>query len=93
MKKNSLGTLLVVILAGMVVATAGLSLAYVRYVQKMQKLEIQANTISQNINLVQALASESVEYSHRNPAMRKVLDSVGIKINSNTNQAGPKNGK
>lgn len=60
-------------------ATAGLAVYYVRNVKKLQRLQIQAAVINQNRAIMRDLTTEAMEYSKRNPAMERVLDSVGIR--------------
>jgi hypothetical protein len=79
MRNNALTSLLVGLVALSVIATASLAFFYVRSVQKLNRLQFQTSVINRNRALINSLASESVEYSKRNPAIDPLLQSVGIK--------------
>jgi hypothetical protein len=79
MRNDLLTKLLVGLVVLSVLATSGLAFLYVRSVQKMNRLQLQAALVNRNRALVNSLAAEAVEYSKRNPAIDPVLQSVGIK--------------
>ena len=79
MRNNVLTQLLVGLVALSVLATSGLAFYYVRSVQKLNRLQLQSAVINRNRGLVNSLATETLEYSKRNPAIDPVLQSVGIK--------------
>lgn len=79
MRNNAVTQLLVGLVALSVLATSGLAFFYVRSVQKLTRLQLQNAVINRNRGLVNALASDAIEYSKRNPAIDPLLQSVGIK--------------
>lgn len=92
MRSHGLTNLLVGLVALAVLATAGLALYYVRCVQKLNGLQLQAALVNRNRALGNALANEVLEYSKRNPAIDPVLQSVGIKRSAGSTgaQAAPR---
>ena len=50
-------------------------------------LQAEMGKFQQNRNFLNLLLNDTVEYSRRNPDMEKVLESVGLKFNRNTNAA------
>ena len=72
-----------------ILATASLAFYYVRSVQKLNRLQFQTAIINRNRALVNALVSESVEYSKRNPAIDPILQAVGVKPKSGAPQSLP----
>jgi hypothetical protein len=89
MKNNSLAVLLVGILGLSVVATAALSFTYVRSTRKLLFLSAHADRIKQSLAIMRSLASDSVEYSKREPAMEPILESVGIKLRNDAGASVP----
>lgn len=89
MKSNSLAVLLVGVLALSTLATAALSFTYVQSMRKLQKLQAHASVINQSRAMMHRLVAETIDYSKRNPAMEPILDSVGIKLQSDAVKAAP----
>jgi hypothetical protein len=79
MRSNPFTNLLVGLVALTVLATAGLTIYYVRLVQKLNGLQLQAAVINRNRTLATALVNDAVEYSKSNPALDPILQSIGIK--------------
>lgn len=80
MIKNQLWTgLLVALLILGSLASATLSVVYVRSTRKLQDLQLKANVITQYKNVMQMLANEAMEYSRRDPSMEPILNSIGIR--------------
>ncbi len=79
MRNEALTKLLVGLVALSVLATSGFAFLYVRSVQKMNHLQLQAALVNRNRALVNSFAAEVVEYSRRDPAIDPLLQSLGIK--------------
>lgn len=78
--KNQLWTVMLIGLLGVtVLAAAILTLIYVQSTRKLNKLQVQANVITQYRSRMHALANEAVDYSRRNPAIEPILREIGIK--------------
>ena len=84
MRNNAFTSLLVGLVVLSVLTTSGLALYYVRCIQRLNRLQFQNAVITRNRALLNSLASESVEYSRRNPSLDPVLQSVGIKARPGT---------
>jgi hypothetical protein len=83
-QKNMLTYFLVALLLLTVLATAGLTIYYVRKVRSWNMLQLQTAVISRNRTLANSLLNDAIEYSKRNPAIDPILQSVGV-----TKRSGP----
>jgi len=50
-------------------------------------LQTEMGKYQNNRNFLNMLLNDTVEYSRRNPDMERVLESIGLKLNKNTNAA------
>ena len=87
MRSNPITNLLVGLVALTVLATAGLTIYYVRLVQKLNVLQLQNAVINRNRTLATSLVNDAIEYSKRNPALEPVLQSIGIKTKAGVTTA------
>lgn len=79
MRNDALTKLLVGLVILSVLVTSGFAFLYVRSVQKMNRLQLQAALVNRNRALVNSFAAEAVEYSRRDPTIDPLLQSLGIK--------------
>jgi hypothetical protein len=81
MKRNPLGTLLLVLFFICVCATAFLAYYLIQSTRKLQSLQPQVAEINGRggVGLVQALAADSLNYSKRNPSIDPLLQSLRMK--------------
>lgn len=68
-------------------ATAGLCYWYMQSLRQHQMAQEEVARINRNKALMQSLATESVEYARRNPAIVPVLQGLGIRNRGDTNAA------
>ncbi|MBI4662610.1 MAG: hypothetical protein HY735_27675 [Verrucomicrobia bacterium] len=89
-KRDPLAKLLAVLMVFGVLATAVLSVAYVRYTRSLRGLQVEAAIANRNLSSFQQLVAEAVEYSKRNPKIDKIFQEVGInKLPAGSHQAVP----
>jgi hypothetical protein len=90
MNKDPITLLLAAALLVSASATAGLCYWYLQCVREHQMAQEGVVRINQKKSGIQAMATESIEYSKRNPALLPVLQSLGINRRSETNTASPR---
>jgi hypothetical protein len=88
MKRNPWHAILLAFLVMNTAGTALLSLRYYLGVRKLQQLQAQVNF---EMNVFRAIITDTVEYSKKNPAILPVLQSAGIAITS-SQAAAPSSG-
>ena len=79
MKSNALASLLTGAVMVCALTVAWLSIRYFFTLRELQKLQGQYAFMNNTRNAAQALASEAVEYSKRNPAIDPILFQYDIK--------------
>ena len=79
MKSNALASLLTGAVMVCALTVAWLSIRYFFTLRELQKLQGQYVFMNNTRNAAQALASEAVEYSKRNPAIDPILIQYEIK--------------
>jgi hypothetical protein len=93
MRRDPLTTFLAVGLLVSVIATAALCYWYLQCSRQYSRLEMEVGGIvagiEQNRARLQALASDSLEYSKKNANILPLLESVGIRSRAQTNSALP----
>jgi hypothetical protein len=89
MNRDQVTLLLATALLLGVTATAGLCYWYLQTIRQHQQAQEEVARINRNKALVQALATESVEYAKRNPAIIPVLQSMGMRGRLDTNAPAP----
>lgn len=87
MNRDPITVLLAAALLVSVTATAGLCYWYLQCVREHQQAQEEVARINRNKALIQALATESLEYSRKNPALTPILQSLGIRSRGDTNAA------
>jgi hypothetical protein len=86
MKRNPWHAILLALLVMNTAGTALLSLRYYLGVRQLQQLQAQVNF---EMNVFRAIISDTVEYSKKNPAVLPVLQSSGIAITSSQAPSSP----
>jgi hypothetical protein len=79
MKNNGMTTILLGILTLSALASVVLCWLYISNTRELRTLQGQANIINNNRTVINALASDTMEYSKKNPAIDPILESVGLK--------------
>ena len=79
MKKSPLTVLLLGVLAVSAVASVVFCLLYLLNTKQLHKLQTQAAMAQYRQSLINALATDALEYSKKNPAIDPILESVGVK--------------
>ncbi len=78
MDKKLIPMILIGLLAVSVLISGVFTVIYVTNVKSLRTLQSQASFVNNRQNLARALLTEAVEYSKRNPAIKPVLQSVGV---------------
>ena len=79
MKNSPLTTILLGVLTLSALASVVLCWLYISNTRELRSLQTQAAQINNNRALINALASDTVEYSKTHQAMEPILESVGLK--------------
>jgi hypothetical protein len=79
MRNNQIAVVLAGLLLLSTLLTAWLTLYYTRSVQKAQKLQPRAVAVGTSRNLIQALITDTMEYSKKNHEIDPILQQVGLK--------------
>lgn len=90
MNRDPVTTALAVILLLSVTATAGLCYWFLQCTRQNQIVQTEWAIYNRNRTVLQALASETVEYSKRNPAILPVMEGFGIRARVETNTGAVK---
>ena len=80
MKQNTFGMFLLVVVFLGALTAGGLSYTYVRYVREARDLQYQTTVINRNRTMFQNLANDAAAYGQQNPAIRPILERVGIRM-------------
>lgn len=80
MKDSPLTAVLIGLLALMTLCSAGLSYLYIRSAAELRNLNTQVGFVNNNHALVNAVATDAVEYGKKNPAINPLLEAIGIKL-------------
>jgi hypothetical protein len=91
MKNSPLATLLTTVLAITAVSSVVLCILDIKYTRELRSLQNQVNQININVNLMNGLANETLEYSRTHPAINPVLEAAGL-IPKSTPPTPNKNG-
>lgn len=73
MRNNQLGGILLGLFFLSTLATAGLTLKYNSNIRQLQQLQPILNSVNTGRNLMQALLTDTVEYSKTHPDINRVL--------------------
>jgi hypothetical protein len=84
MKNNPLTTVLLGVLTVSALLSVGLCWRYVSNARELHSIQAQAGMINNNRALINALASDTVEYSKKNADINPILESVGLKPGKST---------
>jgi hypothetical protein len=79
MNKSPLPTILLAVLAVSAIASVVLCWNYISNTRQIRMLNLTAAQINNNRALLNALATDALEYSKRNPAINPLLESIGAK--------------
>ena len=79
MKNNPLVTVLLGVLTLSVLGSVILCWLYISNMRELRSLQTQASMINNNRAVINALATDTVEYSKKNKAIDPILQSVGLK--------------
>ena len=79
MKNNPLTTILLGVLTLSALASVVLCWLYISNTRELRTLQTQATLINNNRTLINALASDTVEYSKTHPTIDPILESAGLK--------------
>ena len=93
MKNSPLATVLLTVLVFSAVASAVLCMLDIKYTRELRSLQAQVNQINNNINLMNALVSETVEYAKTHPDIDSTLESIGLKPKTAPATTGKSNSK
>jgi hypothetical protein len=63
---------------------------YMAYTRELRTLQTQTAFINNNRSLMNAFASDALEYSKKNPSIDPILESVGLKTTKSAPAAGAK---
>lgn len=69
------------------------SVSYVRSMRELRSLQAQMSSVANTRQVIQAVVSESIEYSKRNPAIDPILQGIGVKPRPAGSPAPTKGGK
>jgi len=83
MKNSPLTTIVMVLLVVSVLASVALCWTYISNTRELRKLQNDAAMISNNRTVVNALATEVLEYSKKNPAVDPILEAAGVRPRTN----------
>ena len=72
-------TVLLGVLTVSALLSVGVCWLYISNTRELRSLQGQANLINNNRTVINALATDTVEYSKKNPAIDPVLESAGLK--------------
>jgi hypothetical protein len=86
MNREPITMLLAIGLLVSVTLTAGLCYWYLQCTRQLTMAQMEVARANSNRAAMQALASESIEYARRNPAIIPVLQSLGLRSRIDTNQ-------
>ena len=86
MNREPITLLLAASLFVSVTLTAGLCYWYLQCTRQLQIAQMEVARANANRAAMQSLASESIEYAKRNPAIIPVLQSLGLRSRIETNQ-------
>ena len=90
MKNNPLVTVLLGLLTLSVLASVVLCWLYISNTRELRSLQSQAGIIGNNRAVINAMASDVVEYSKKHPDIDPILVSVGLKPGSSNATTTPK---
>lgn len=79
MKQSPLTTALLFILVASALASVVLCWVYISNARELRVLQGQAAMVNNNRAYINALASDALEYSKKNPAIDPILEAAGIK--------------
>jgi hypothetical protein len=88
MNRDPITLLLAVLLLVSATATAALCYWYLQCTRQQQQAQAEVARVNQTRSLMQGLASDSMEYSRKNPAILPLLQSMGFRQQNGTNSAG-----
>ena len=80
MKDSPLTSILIGVVAFFTLAVAMLAWLNVRNTKEIQALRAQEARVNYDHMLVNALATDAVEYGKKNPAINPLLESIGVKL-------------
>jgi hypothetical protein len=90
MNKN----LLILLLLGLLTVMAALSLwysyQYGRQLSRLSVLHLQHTEMNRKLTVFQAMLTETVEYSKRNPAIEPLLQAANLKVKGSPPTATPR---
>jgi len=88
MKNSSLTTTLLWLVALSAVASILFFWLFISNSRQLRLLQVQVNAINANRPIINGLATDSLEYAKKNPAIEPLLESVGLrgKPGSGTNK-------
>ena len=90
MKNSPLTTILLGVLTLSALTSVVLCWLYISNTRELRALQTQATLINNNRTLINALASDTVEYSKTHPAIEPILESMGLKPGKSAPTATPK---
>jgi hypothetical protein len=90
MNKSPLPTILLAVLAVSAVTSVVLCWNYISNTRQLRLLNTTAAQINNNRALLNALATDAVEYSKKNPAIDPLLESIGAKAPKAATTTAPK---
>jgi hypothetical protein len=79
MNKSPLPTILLAVLAVSALASVVLCWQYISNTRQLRQLNTSAAQINNNRAIINALATDAMEYSKRNPSIDPLLESIGAK--------------
>lgn len=79
MKKSPLPTVLLVVLLASALTSLFLCWSYISKTRELRRLQGQAAQANNNLGIINALATDALEYSKKNPAIDPILESAGVK--------------
>ena len=79
MNKSPLPTILLAVLAVSALASVVLCWQYITNTRQLRQLNTSAAQINNNRAIINALATDAMEYSKRNPSIDPLLESIGAK--------------
>jgi hypothetical protein len=79
MNKSPLPTILLAVLAVSALASVVLCWQYISNTRQLRQLNTSAAQINNNRAIINALATDALEYSKRNPSIDPLLESIGAK--------------
>ena len=79
MKNNPIGVVLAGVLTLLAVCAAMLFVVFVQSSRTLQRLQGEVFVANRNQAALQNLLNEAIEYSHRDPSIEPVLQSMGIR--------------